>query len=120
MDTEDYIRSWVGEGLNALSAQIERAQTHDDLVVLILPEAEVLLSTRGHQARYYTDEIASKLLETFSGPVPCGLCPDFTDTSENADAGSGGVLWREEEGNPLTSTGGKRRFTGRARPCWLP
>jgi hypothetical protein len=87
MNKEDYIRPWVGEGLNALSAQIKRAQNHDDLVILLLSEAEVLLSSRGHQARYYTDEIVSKLLETFSGPVPCrnlfvladGNRPDMVD-----------------------------------------
>ncbi len=68
---EDYIKSYVGEGLNALSAQMKRAQNHDDLAVLCLPEAEVLLSTRGHQSRYYTDELVSKILEVLDGPVAC-------------------------------------------------
>jgi hypothetical protein len=69
MNKESYIRPYVGEGLNALAAQLRRAENHDDLAVLLLPEAEVLLCRRGHQGRFYTDELVSKLLEVLDGLV---------------------------------------------------
>ena len=67
LSKEHYIRPYVGEGLNALAAQLRRAVDHDDVAILCLPEAEVLLASRGHQARYYTDELVGKFLEVLDG-----------------------------------------------------
>jgi AAA+ superfamily predicted ATPase len=83
----DYIQPLVGAGLNALSAQLKRCVQHDDVALLCLPEAEVLLARRGHRSRYYTDELVSTLLEVLEGPVPCmnlfmladGNRPDMVD-----------------------------------------
>ena len=67
LSKEHYIRPYVGEGLNALATQLKRAVDHDDVAVLCLPEAEVLLASRGHQTRYYTDELVGKILEVLDG-----------------------------------------------------
>jgi SpoVK/Ycf46/Vps4 family AAA+-type ATPase len=83
----DYIQPLVGAGLNALSAQLRRCVQHDDVALLCMPEAEVLLARRGHQSRFYTDELVSTLLEVLDGPVPCpnlfviadGNRPDMVD-----------------------------------------
>ena len=64
---QDYITPLVGAGLAALSAQLDRARNHDDVAILLLPEAELLLAKRGHHSRFYTDELASLLLETIDG-----------------------------------------------------
>ena len=67
LSKEHYIRPYVGEGLNALATQLKRAVDHDDVAVLCLPEAEVLMASRGHQTRYYTDELVGKILEVLDG-----------------------------------------------------